>query len=124
MAQAKPKLTPKRTKAKAPTTATTITSPTTDQRRPRRLRLGNYKSFRLQRKIKPGKPTRTKLPAAPKLFWAAVAVLARHWKLFLGIVVIYLLLTVVLAGGIGGKTDLQTSKSVLEQVFTGQWAAF
>lgn len=79
---------------------------------PRRLKLAPYKSFRLQKRVKPAsKPVLGNF----KLFKRAVLALTGHWRLFLGIIIIYALLSIVLSGGlsIAGNSNLTQLKPTL-----------
>lgn len=64
------------------------------------------------------------LPAAPKILLAAVKVVLRNWKPFLGIIAIYGVLMVVLVRGLSDSTSLADLKQLLdgaggEQAMTG-----
>jgi hypothetical protein len=56
---------------------------------------------------------RAKMPNVFVVLWRSLEVLKRHWKLFLGIVLIYGILNLVLVRGLSGGTDLSTVKSAL-----------
>lgn len=88
-------------------------------KRPRKLKLAKYKSFRLSKRIKPEVVERERLSSAPKLFRAACRVLAKNWKLFAGILVVFLLFDIVLIGGVSSG-DLQTMRDDIGNIFTGQ----
>jgi len=83
---------------------------------PRKLKKEAYKPFRLHRRIKPVSP---KLPNVFKLFKSALGTLRDEWKLFLGITLVYGLLTIVLVRGFGGSLNLTELKDTLESVFGG-----
>lgn len=53
------------------------------------------------------------MPNVFVVLWRSLEVLKRHWKLFLGIVLIYGILNLVLVRGLSGGTDLSTVKSAL-----------
>lgn len=97
------------------TETTQITAP------PRTVKEPAYRSFHLRKSVKPF-IKRPKLVAAYKLFWRSCAILGKHWKLFGGILLIYALFNIVLVGGVGGGTDLQTIKQSLGQTFTGHFS--
>lgn len=87
---------------------------------PRQLKLARHKSFRISKPIKRiEKPH--KLPSAPQLFWRSCQMLARHWKLFGGILLVYAVLTIILVGGVGSSSDLSLAKSNIAGLFTGQY---
>lgn len=102
---------------KKPDSRKTVTKTTGS---PRQLKEPKYKSFHLQRSIKPY-IKRPKLPHAWRLFGRACRVLGRHWKLFGGILLVYALLNVVLVGGFSSG-DLGTVKSTYNQIFTGHFS--
>lgn len=81
---------------------------------PRRLKIAPYKSFRLQQKIKTPVNNK-KILGSFRLFKRALLALTGHWKLFLGIIIIYALLSIVLAGGLSlaGNANLTQLKPTL-----------
>lgn len=84
---------------------------------PRVLKKPQYKSFRLSKRIKG-----EKLPSAFHLIKTASAMLARHWKLFMAVVLIYAVLNMVLVQGfqlVG--SGVGETKSVLDELFSGNW---
>ncbi len=87
--------------------------------KPRRVKLGNYQTLRLQKRIKhPIKVSNTW-----RLSKAAAHTLWQHKSLFVGITLIYGLLNVVLAQGLSGTSDVATLKDTLSEVFTGNFGA-
>ncbi len=89
-------------------------SAVTTSAEPRTLKKSTYQSFRLQKPIKGDK-----LPSAPRLFANALTILGKHWKVFLGIVVVYGLLNALLVQGFKISGGLDESKTLLEQAFSG-----
>src|SRR5664279_5801814 len=85
--------------------------------KPRRVKLGNYRSLRLQKRIK--HPVR--LPSVWRLTKQAALTLWQHKRLFISITLIYGLLNLVLAQGVSGGTDVSQLKHALNQVFTGNF---
>ena len=83
---------------------------------PRQLKKPAYKSFRLHKKIK---PTRHKLPSSWKLFRRAIGTISRRPKLFLGIALIYGILSLVLVRGFSIQSGLSELKDVLSAQFPG-----
>ncbi len=83
----------------------------------RRLRMSPYRSFRLQKRIKHPK---SPLPGAFKLFKASLKFLLKNWKLFGGIILVYLILDVLLVKGFGSSSDIPSIKTALEELFGGQ----
>ncbi len=81
----------------------------------RKIRPPTYSSFRLSKRIKhPGPP----LPSSFKLFKTAIRRLVANKKLFFGIMLIYLLLTIMLVKGLGVSNNLPAIKSALEEALT------
>ncbi len=83
--------------------------------KPRRLRLGQYESFRLQKRIKHP----IKLPNVWVITRQAFLTLWHHKRLFVGIILIYGFLNLTLAQGLANSTDVSTLKDSLSQIFTG-----
>ncbi len=84
---------------------------------PRRLKIAPYKSFRLQKRIKPAESK--KILGSFRLFKQAIVVLTSRWKLFLGIIIIYALLSIILTGGLSlaGNSNINQLKPTLNQSF-------
>lgn len=87
--------------------------------KPRRLKQPQYKSFRLQKRIK--HPVR--MPNVWRLAKTAAQTLWQHKWLFVGITLIYALLSLLLGQGFSGGTDVSSLKDELSQVFTGNIGA-
>ncbi|HET8670759.1 MAG TPA: hypothetical protein VFM05_09095, partial [Candidatus Saccharimonadales bacterium] len=88
-------------------------TPTTNKKaikEPRKLQTGEYRSFRLQKKLKTGD---TKVPGVFKLLKGSLGIVRRSWKVFLGIMLIYGLLNVVLVQSFSNE-DLSRTKDVLD----------
>lgn len=84
---------------------------------PRRLKLGKYTSFRLQKRI----VHPVKLPNVWRITKAAALTLWRYKKLFAVLTLIYGVLNLMLAQGVAGGTDISSLKHSLDQVFTGDF---
>lgn len=84
----------------------------------RKLKQAEYKSFKLQKRIK--HPIR--LPNVYHLTKASAQLLWQYKKLFAGITLTYGLLNLILVQGIAGSTDLSELKDTLDEVFTGNFA--
>lgn len=82
----------------------------------RKLATGQYKSFRLHKRIKHPGP---KLEGSVALFRTSLRILARDWKLFGGIVLIYLLLNIILVKGLSSGLEVQELKRAFEDIFSG-----
>ncbi|HSW66096.1 MAG TPA: hypothetical protein VLI54_03085 [Bacillota bacterium] len=85
---------------------------------PRKLKQPKYQSFKMQRRIK---PTGT-LPSAYRIFGGAVKVLFKHWRVFLGMVLIYGVLNLVLVRGFSGSANLTDIKNTLDGALKGDWS--
>jgi hypothetical protein len=103
---------------KAPKAPGAAVAPTTEGTKRRRLKESRYSSFRLQKRIKPSQPA---VLGGFKIFKQAVALLWRNWKVFLGIMVIYAILNVILVQSFS-NLNVHDSKSTLEEIFSGQWS--
>ena len=82
----------------------------------RRVKQPVYQSFRVSKKINQPKPP---LRGAFRLFIASVNTLYSRWPLFGGIVLVYLVLTIVLVKGFGVSSDIAQLKSTVLQLFNG-----
>lgn len=82
----------------------------------RRLEKPQYKSFRLSKRLKQPKAP---IMGAFRLFRASVALLIKNWRLFGGIVLVYLILTIVLVKGFGVTSNIGELKTTLQEVFQG-----
>jgi hypothetical protein len=89
----------------------------TESARPRRLKPGQYKSLRLQKRIKHP----VKLSNVWQLTRQSARLLWQYKRLFVGITLIYGVLNVVLAQGLSGGTDVTQLKQNVSQAFTGQF---
>lgn len=85
----------------------------------RKLKQPTYKSFRVSKKIKPDKKP---LTGSFRLLLRSIRLLKSHWRLFGGIVLMYLLLTIVLVKGFGVTSDIGELKASLAEVFEGESA--
>ena len=101
----------KKTADKVPTAATSS--------QPRKLKKPVYKSFRLQKAIKPDQ----KLPSAFRLLRQAVGIMKADWKVFVGIALIYGVLNVALVQGVSAASNLGEAKKSLDQVFNGNFGS-
>lgn len=82
----------------------------------RRMKPQAYKSFKLSKRIRHPKG---KVKSSFKIFASSLRHLARNWRLFAGIIVIYLILTVILVKGFGGGVGLTDFKNLLQDTFEG-----
>jgi hypothetical protein len=97
-------------------------TPTVDKKpakEPRTLKTGKYKSFKLQKPIKTGD---AQIPGAFKLMRGALSVLRHNWKPFLGIVVIYGVLNLLLVQSFNASGITQT-KDTLDATNTGRFGS-
>ena len=79
----------------------------------RQLKHPRYKSFRASRRIKHPSP---KLPSAGRLFWRSLVNLKDHWKVFLGILLVYVILTLILVKGFSMGGNLLEAKQTLQSL--------
>jgi hypothetical protein len=94
---------PKTKKSKTPT-------PKPKAAKTRRVKQASYKSLRVSKTIRQPKPP---LKGSFRLFAAAIRLLIKKWRLFGGIVLVYLVLTIVLVKGCGVTTDIGQLKSAV-----------
>ncbi len=85
---------------------------------PRQLRQPKYQSFKMQSRIK---STGT-LPSAYRLFGGATKLLFKHWRVFIGMVLIYGVLNLVLVRGFSGSANLTDVKHTLDGALKGDWS--
>lgn len=90
-----------------------------DAPKSRQIQHPAYKSFRISKRLKHPKPP---LPGVFRLFNASIRVLLKNWRLYGGIVLVYLILTIVLVKGFGVNGDISELKDALQEVFDGQAA--
>lgn len=83
-------------------------------KKPRRLKTPSYSSFRLQKRIK---PVQARLPSGYKIFKSAFKTLFEHWKVFLGIVLIYGALNALFVQSFSGSGEITQTKDLLDEVF-------
>jgi hypothetical protein len=85
----------------------------------RKLQASPYRTLRLSKRIKhPNKP----LPSAYKIFKASIKQLIKNWKLFGGITLVYLILSIILVKGFGSNNNIAQLKSTLQSAFGGSAA--
>ena len=95
-----------------------VSAPTAVVSKPRRLKLGNYQSLRLQKRIKHP----VKLPSVWQLSKTAAGIIGRHKKLFISLTLVYGLLNLVLVQGFAaGSTDVSTLKQALNSAVSGHF---
>jgi hypothetical protein len=87
--------------------------------KPRRVKPAQYKTFKLQKRIK--HPVR--LPSAYRLARLTLQTIKENKGLFAGITIIYGLANLILVQGITGGTDVSELKSAFNEVFTGNFGA-
>lgn len=87
----------------------------------RQIQAPEYRSFRPSKRISHPGP---KLPSSLKLFKESIKKLQEHKKLFYGIVLVYLVLTVALVKGFSLTNDLPEIKATFEEIFAGGTGKF
>jgi hypothetical protein len=94
----------------------------TKKTKPRKIKEGSYKSFKLSKKIKPAsKP----LPGFFGLFRKSLEVLKNNKALFGGIIIINSLLGLLFVNGLGSSLDFVQTKNEIEEFIggeAGQWS--
>ena len=73
---------------------------------------GRYKSFRLQKQIK--RPAKVKMSNVYRLFMDSLDLVRSNWKLFGGVTLAYLVLSVVLTGVLSTSFNLNDLKAQME----------
>lgn len=85
----------------------------------RQLIRPTYKTFRLSKRIRHKRP---KIIGSFKLFKRSIKTLLKRKKLFFGIVVVYLVLTIVLVKGFSVTSNIADLKSTLTELFGGSFS--
>ncbi len=78
----------------------------------RRLKIPQYKSFRLS---KPLKSTQPRVPSATKIFRSSFSILKSQWRFFLGVALIYGLFTIFFVSGGGSGLNVTELKEVFDE---------
>ncbi|HEU4914610.1 MAG TPA: hypothetical protein VFT16_04380 [Candidatus Saccharimonadales bacterium] len=86
---------------------------------PRKLKTGSYKSFKLQKPIKTAGP---KLPSSFKLLKGTLGVMRRNWKTFLGIILIYGVMNLLLVQSFNAS-DINQTKENLDGLNQGSFGS-
>ncbi|HSX35970.1 MAG TPA: hypothetical protein VLH84_03495 [Patescibacteria group bacterium] len=103
---------------KAPSAKTPAVQPVTAVRR---LRLPKRKH--VPRKLRKQAQAGAKLPSAFKIFWAALKILRKNWKLFLGMLVIYAILRLIFSLDTSEFSTVTTAKTSFTLLAHGHWSA-
>jgi hypothetical protein len=106
-----------KTTASKPTQKTKNTGSTAT---PRILKKQKYSSFKLHKKIKPTQP---KIGTAITYFKKSVSHIKQNWKIFGGITLVYIVLTVLLVRGFGSTTDITDLKEIFSELYSGEFGA-
>ncbi len=85
----------------------------------RRLKQPTYKSFRYSKRIR---HTKAPVKGAFRLFAGSTRFLFKKWKLFGGIVLVYLILTIVLVKGFGVASNIGQLRDTVQGLFHGSTA--
>lgn len=103
---AKPKAKPKPRTKKQPASKPNVShEAAAGAQRPRRLRLPEYKTFRLRRIRHP-----VRLPSSWKLLKQTLNIIWQNKRVFLGIAIVYGILNMLLVRGLSGGTDVSSLK--------------
>jgi len=120
MAQSKKKSKTATTKSEAKTKKTT--SPPL-RVRPRELKPQEkrfpFNRFPFKKRQKPPRIKYEALPSSFKVLWRSLEILREHWDLFLGILVIYGVVNIILVKGFATGLDLSSIKSAVSGTFHG-----
>lgn len=97
---------------------TAVKKPNTTPKRPKNRKVAQptYQSFRLSKRIKQPKDP---ILGSFRLFKRSIQLLINKWRLFGGIILVYLVLTVVLVKGFGVGADIEELQDILREVFDG-----
>ncbi len=87
----------------------------------RKLKTPAYRSFRVSKRIK---HPAGKLPSAFMLLRQAVVTLRIHWRVFAGVLLAYVLLSLVLVRGISGGLGLAEIRDSLDEAAGGDFGSF
>lgn len=87
----------------------------------RTIKNNRYKSFRLQRSIKPDKP---RIIGSFRLLITSLKVLSKNWKVFAGITIVYGVLNAVLVRGLSAGLDIAEMKESLGDIVSGAAGEF
>jgi hypothetical protein len=97
--------------SKKPMARSTASKPVVEENKTRKLKHPKYKSFKLTKRIKsPLAP----IPSAYRLTRASLGTFKRNWRLFLGIIVCYGLVSLLLVRGFGSNLHLTQYKETLQ----------
>src|SRR6476620_5024915 len=80
----------------------------------------SYHSRRKRRRAERTETKRAKLPSGFRLLTDSYRLVANHWEVFGGILLLYGLLNLMLVGGLKGIGDLQNLKDSLNSIASGQ----
>lgn len=98
-------------------TSSTAPKPRRSHRTGQRLRrLPRFKSPKMRRQIRANQP---RVGGSFRRLGAAFKTVKRYPKLFLGITLVYALLTILLVRGLGGSVNISELKSTLHEAFAG-----
>lgn len=87
----------------------------------RRVAPPQYKSFRISKRIKQPKPP---IKGAFRLFAASIRILVKNWKLFGGISLVYLVLTILLVKGFGVSGNIEEIREIILEAVQGKSGQF
>lgn len=103
----------------APNSKSKKVADTTKSLPKRRLAPPTYKSFRLSKRIRQPKPP---IIGAFRLFVTSTKFVCKKWRLFGGIVIIYLILTIVFVKGLGAESNINELRDTIQTLFHGSTA--
>ncbi|TXG76390.1 hypothetical protein E6P97_03625 [Patescibacteria group bacterium] len=86
---------------------------------PRQLARPQYKSFKLSKRLRHPRP---KILGSFRIFKQSITSLSKRKRFFAGIVLIYLILTIVLVKGFGVGSGIPELKDTLAELFQGEFS--
>ncbi len=89
------------------------------EQKPRTIARPAYKSFRLSKRLRHPRP---RVTGSFRLFKLSLQNIMKRKRLFGGITIIYLMLTIVLVKGFGVGTDIASLKDAITQIFGGSFS--
>lgn len=89
---------------------------TKKQKKPRKIKQSQYKSFRVSKRIK---HSRTDLPSGYRLLRRSLALLRTNMRVLGGIALVYAILNLLLVRGFGSAVDVVALKDAFSEIFQG-----
>ena len=103
------------------TSSSAKTKKPTTTKTQRYLKEAQYKSFSLQKKITPAQ-SGPALPSALDIFRSSIKLLRANWKLFGGIVLLFIVINLLFIKGLDSSSDVSTNRATFDSLFTGSFS--